>query len=180
MIQAEALERQRETERRCSRWETEPEPRRCFWRRTKAWKKETETELHPPRVSITRGIKETPTDWQAFWWRERFLTSMDVMAWPWTEAAVSTVRRWRGEVTTTSNAVGRPCCQLGRNMSAGREDLPGIWWPRRTPRIGADYLGPLRIPVAVPVRTHFGPGPVMGRTWACSDHGRVLRAWRNC
>ena len=94
----------------------------------------TARSLQPPRVSVTRGTKETPTAWQEALCEAIFLSSPIDKAWPWVDAAPCRVSCCIVEITETSRAAGRPRSQLGRKISAGRDWEPGM-------RDGNSFLG---------------------------------------
>ena len=88
----------------------------------------------PPRVSMTKGTNSSPTERQA----ERLETSLrrtpTWRAWPGVDAASARVCCWRGEITWTSTAAGRPRFQLGSRISAGLTEESGT-------RLGASFEG---------------------------------------
>ena len=88
----------------------------------------------PPKVSTTTGKKSTPAARQARRLDASLRRTPTVRAWPGVVAASVMVSCCRGEITLTSSAAGRPCCQTGRRMSAGREFDPGT-------RLGASFVG---------------------------------------
>ena len=82
--------------------------------------------FQPPRVSITRGTKVTPTAWHSEWWATIFFSSPTFKAWPHVVEAPNIVRDCRVEITVTSRAADRPLHQFGRKTSAGMLEDPGI------------------------------------------------------
>ena len=86
------------------------------------WMMALESSANPPRVSATTGMKSTLQSGRlrggmpacAAW-------TPTCRAWPGVEAALCKVSCWRGEITCTSSAAGRPWLQVGRSMSAGLE-----------------------------------------------------------
>ncbi len=86
---------------------------------------EMKSSAKPPRVSATRGMHVIPTDLQLGRLEASLRWTPTWRAWPWVLAASDSVRDWRGEMTWTSRAAGRPLIQLGRRTSAGREAESG-------------------------------------------------------
>ena len=93
-----------------------------------------ESSANPPRVSTTTGMKSTPAERQAERWNASLRWIPTCRAWPGVEAALCKVSCWRGEITCTSSAAGRPRLQVGRSMSAGLE------WESGT-TLGASLVG---------------------------------------
>ena len=89
------------------------------------WMMALESFANPPRVSATTGMKSTPAERQAEKWDASLRWTPTCRAWPGVEAVLCTVSCWRGEITCTSSAAGRPRLQVGRSMSAGLEWLLG-------------------------------------------------------
>ena len=89
---------------------------------------------NPPRVSATTGMKSTPAERQAERWDASLRWTPTCRAWPGVEAASCKVCCWRGEITWTSSAAGRPRLQVGRSTSADLE------WESGT-TLGASLVG---------------------------------------
>ena len=75
----------------------------------------------PPRVSATRGMKSVPVERQTDRWADNLRRTPTCRAWPGVCEASTIVCCWRGLITCTSKAAGRPLLQLGRRTSAGRD-----------------------------------------------------------
>ena len=100
----------------------------------KEWMMALESSANPPRVSATTGMKSTPAERQAERWDASLHWTPTCRAWPGVEAALCKASCWRGEITCTSSAAGRPRLQVGRSMSAGLE-----WESGNT--LGASLVG---------------------------------------
>ena len=75
----------------------------------------------PPRASATMRMKSTPAERQAERWDASVRCTLTCRAWPGVKAASAMVCCWRGLITCTSSAAGRPQLQVGRKTSAGLE-----------------------------------------------------------
>ena len=139
-----------------------------------------ESSANPPRVSATTGMTSTPAERQAERWDASLRWTPTCRAWPGVEAALCKVSCWRGEITCTSSAAGRPRLQVGRSMSAGLE------WESGT-TLGASLVGAKAadrgsveedvtdgiVPSdSVPVASHTQPGGLHRGPLCCSTLGR--------